>query len=422
MSAEHASVGYVMGRYPAISHTFILREVQALREAGTHVSTFSIWRTDPEKLLSEADRAEAARTYTVLPRSAVSLVGIHARAFARGPRSYLATLGRALRLSPGGLRGHLWQFFYFVEAVVVREEARRGGARHLHAHFSGNSSQAAMLAAHLERKAGWTWSVTLHGPVEFFDIERSRLREQVASASRVIAISDFARSQILSLLPEDRWDKVSVVHCGVDPDDFPPREGGASDDGAVKVLSVGRLVPVKGQAVLLEAIALLHTRGVAVEATLIGEGPRKKHLESMARRLGIADNVRFAGAVGQDEIRAHYTDSDIFCLSSFAEGLPVVLMEAMATGVPVVATRVMGVPELVRDGVNGLLVPPARPDALADALGRLAVDRALRDELSGRGRETVLAEFDVRDSAVALQRLFDGGRQGYLRQTRISSS
>lgn len=140
-----------------------------------------------------------------------------------------------------------------------------------------------------------------------------------------------------------------------------------------------------------------------VRLTLVGDGPRRDELEALAGRLGVADRVRFTGSIGHDDILPMFRSADVFCLPSFSEGVPVVLMEAMAHSVPVVTTRIMGIPELVEDGLSGLLVAPGRVDVLVEALIRLVRDADLRQQLGARGRDKVLAEFDVNDSARQLR-------------------
>ena len=307
----------------------------------------------------------------------------------------------------------LWQLFYFLEAIVVWSHCRRRGVRHLHAHLLNQASDAAMIASRYGNARGggpaWTWSFTMHGPNEFYDVSRYRLAAKAGDADAVICISDFARSQVMGFTPEARWPRLRVVHCGLDPTEFdpdqapPPVPVGA---GPLRILYVGRLVPFKGQAILLEALAALRAGGVEARLTMIGAGPSRRGLEARARELGLEAAVEFTGAVGQDEIRAHYAAADVFCLPSFAEGVPVVLMEAMAMRVPVVTSRIMGITELVEDGEDGLLVRPGRADELAAALRRLALDPELRRRLGRRGRERVVAEFDVRESGRELASIF----------------
>jgi len=413
---EGVVVAYVVGRYPAVSHAFVQREVLALRAAGARVETVSIHRARPEDALSAADRAEAKGTYALLPVRLSALLAAHLSALA-SPAAYLSTLVNALRSGPVGIKGRIWQLFYFVEAIMLWRHCRRRGVRHLHAHHLNQASDAAMLAARYANAAGavprWTWSFTMHGPNELYDVSRFRLAEKAASAASVVCISDFARSQVMGFAPEEVWPRLHVVHCGLDPTEFDGGEAAPAGD-AFRVLCVGRLVPFKGQALLIEAIASMRRSGVDARLTLIGDGPSRNDLERRAHELGLDDAVTVAGAVGQDEIRAHYAEASAFCLPSFAEGVPVVLMEAMAMRLPVVTTRVMGISELVDDGDSGILIRPGRIDELTAALGRLARDPQLRSRLGSRGREKVVAEFDVRDSGAQLAQLF--GRISYPRR------
>jgi glycosyltransferase involved in cell wall biosynthesis len=403
-------IAYVCNRYPAISNTFILREVQALRRRGAEVETITVRRPAREHILSAADRAEDAATSAILPLAPLAMLRAHAQALLRRPHRYLATLALAWRLRRPGLRGALWQLFYFAESVQIWDVCRRRGVCHLHAHFTHVASDDALLAARL---GGWTWSFTTHGGLEFFDLSRTLLAEKARRADVVVCVSDFGRSQVMAHVEEEHWNKLHVVRCGIEPALFTDRDaaalgGEAEADGArpLRVLSVARLVPLKGHAVLLDALAQLARDGVEVELTLVGDGPARASLEQRAERLGIAARVAFAGAVGQDEIATWYARADAFCLPSFAEGLPVVLMEAMAMGLAVVASRITGVPELVEDGTSGLLVTPGRADELSAALRRLAEQPALRARLGEHGRAAVLERHDVDREAATLAGIF----------------
>lgn len=402
-------VGYLLSHYPAVSHTFVVREIHALRRLGVEVETFSIHRTPPEQLLAEADREEAARTYAVLPARAVDLLTSHLVAFARAPKSYVATLALAVRRANPGLRGRLWGLFYFAEAMPVWRAATRRKVRHLHAVFGDVASDVALLVNHYARDR-FTWSMAIHGPDEFYDVGRANLADKMAAARFVVAISDFGRSQLMAVADEARWGDIHVVRCGLDPNAFSaeelaeqPRTVGRNSS---HIVCVGRLIHIKGQAFLIEAVAELRNRGLDARLTLVGAGPKRADLERLVNHLGIHDRVVFTGAVGQDEIQSIYRSADVFCLPSLAEGLPVVFMEAMALRIPVVASRIMGVPELVEHDRTGLLVTPARLDLLADALARLLRDPTLRERLASEGRKKVLAEFDVNSSAAELREIF----------------
>jgi len=401
-------IAYLCSRYPAVSHAFVQREVLALRRRGVDVRTFTIRRAEPSELLSRTDREEYATTVAVLPARWSVLVTSHLAAFVASPRAYLGTLLRALGHAPPGLRGRVWQLFYFAEAIQVWRECEKQGVSHLHAHFANVGSDVALLAARFGALAGRgprTWSFTMHGSAEFYDVTMHRLAEKVAASDFVACISDFCRSQLMGIAAAEHWQKLHVVHCGVDTEEFAPLSRDSTTAG-LSVLSVGRLVDRKGYAVLLHAARRLRDAGIDVRAIVVGDGPERDRLRALAEELGIATAVEFAGAVGQDEIRRFYERADVFCTPGFAEGVPVVLMEAMAMGLPVVATRVMGVPELVEDGVSGKLVSPGRADLLAEAIGELAAGPAERRRLGEAGRLKVIADFDIDRSALQLQRLF----------------
>ncbi len=408
--AAAVKIAYLCSEYPAISHTFVLREVDALRRLGAEIATFSIRRTHSDHLLTHADRVAAESTFAILPPRWSRLLGAHLRLAVTAPLTYLATLALALRLAAPGLRGGLWQFFYFVEAVVLWSECRRRDIRHIHVHLANAGTDIAMLAAHIgsaiEPARPWSWSFTIHGPDEFFDVRHFRLAEKLRHARFVVCISDFARSQLMALCDPELWDKLHVIHVGIPIQQFTPSGDRASVRADPMILYIGRLVPQKGQAVLLEALALLAQRGQIVDVTVAGEGRWRPVLERLAEQLGVASRVSFTGAVGQDEIRALYESATIFCLPSFAEGVPGVLMEAMAMTRPVVATRITGIPELIEDGNTGLLVTPGRPDELAEALERLLTDAELRHELGARAREKVLSDFNGQRTAEQLYALF----------------
>jgi glycosyltransferase involved in cell wall biosynthesis len=403
-------VAYLTGRYPATSHTFIAREVAALRERGVDVQTFSIWASHLEDLPSQDDRDEAQRTRAILPLRPGRTIRAHWRAVSSAPRAYLQAIARAVRLGRPGLRGRVLGGLWFVEAIVLWHELAHLGIRHVHVHLNGTAPSVALVLTGFANAAernpqGWSWSMTVHGPSEFYDVHGERLADKVRSARVVICISDFARSQVMAHVDEAQWSKLHVIHCGVDPESFTAERD--RDTDGLELLCAARLTQTKGHVVLFQAVEELGRRGVEVRVTIVGEGPKRGTLEQLARELGVEPQIRFEGAVARESIHEYYRRADVFCLPSFAEGVPVVLMEAMAMELPVVATDVMGVRELVDDGVNGLLVRPSRPDLLADAIERLVKDADLRRRLGAAGRETVEREFDTRRSAEQIHHLFD---------------
>jgi glycosyltransferase involved in cell wall biosynthesis len=252
-----------------------------------------------------------------------------------------------------------------------------------------------------------SWSLAVHGSAEFYDVTKYALTAKLEDARFAVAISDFGRSQLMRLSNSERWPHIHVVRCGVDPRACVPDHERSSSAIAAEILFVGRLLHGKGLSILFDAIVDLRRRALDVTASVVGDGPARAKAQAAVRRLGLTEHVRFLGSVGQDELRAHYARADIFCLPSFAEGIPVVAMEAMAMELPVVSTRIMGIPELVEHGVHGLLVPPGRLDALIDAIERLVRAPDERRSMGQAGREKVCDDYDVARSAVRMRSVLE---------------
>ncbi len=396
-------VAYLTSYYPAVSHTFIRREVNALREIGVAVHTFGIQPVEAPDVLAPIDQAEIATTKYILSRSKVSLALLLARAFGAHPQVVLAVAVAAFR-SVRGVRRRVWQLFYVAEATILQRWMAKANIKHVHAHFANAPTDVARWTAAVGNgvSEGWTWSFTMHGPTELYAVEEHGLGAKLANADAVACISDFCRSQMMMFSEPSHWNKFKVVHCGITPSAFPIARG--SSDGVFTIVCVGRLVPEKGQAVLLAAAERLRSRGVVVRLVFVGSGKSQEWLESETARTGI--NAVFLGAIGQDEVTAVLLTADAMALASFAEGVPVVLMEAMACGLPVVATRIAGIQELVDDGVSGFVVAPGRDDLLADALGKLVRDPDNARAMGRAGRAKVSREFDVNDAAAALAQMF----------------
>lgn len=398
-------IAYLVGYYPAVSHTFITREVDGLRARGLDVQTFSLRDPPAATLLTDADRREAAATFVIQRAGVRRIAGAQFRALRAAPWRFLRSLAWALGRSPGGARNGLWQLFYLAEATVLREELARRGIGHVHVHFANAASAVAMLAARLGGGDGPSWSFTMHGPTELDDVTRYDLAEKVRRARFVACIGDFCRSQLMKLVTREHWDRLAVIRLGVDPARFVPTDR-RGRSGPVEVLCTGRLVPDKGQAVLIEAVARLRAQSAEVRLTLAGDGPDRPGLEALARCRGLGDSVTFAGAVDQERLRGLYAAADVFCLASFAEGIPVVLMEAMACALPVVATPVAGIPELIADGRTGRLVAPGRVGAFAAALSELCADAEMRQALGAAGRREVEQRWDLERSVAELHACF----------------
>ncbi len=398
----HKPIAYLTGEYPKVSHTFILREVQALRAAGHEVHTFTARRAHPKDVVGDDQQAEQARTMSLVEtarRAPGRVLAAHARALLRDPRGWFSTLALAWRTRPAGGKALLWQLFYFIEAGLLADELKRKGVVHLHNHFANSSCSVAMLTSAL---SGIPYSFTLHGPAIFFEPMHWRLDEKIARARFVACISHFSRSQAMLFSDQAHWSKLRIVHCGVTPDHYgtKPRESYGK-----RVVFVGRLAAVKGVPLLLDAFAALREKHPDAHLTIVGDGPDRAALETRAQDM--RDAVTFLGYQPQDAVAGILEEADMLVLASFAEGVPVVLMEAMASRIPVIASQVAGVGELVKDGENGFLVSPGDVITLTDRLDRLLSDPALCADMGRAGRSQVEADFDLHREANWLGQLFD---------------
>jgi glycosyltransferase involved in cell wall biosynthesis len=381
-------LAYLVSQHPALSHAFIDREIAALRARGADITTFSVRRPGPTDLLG-ADKQQAAATTTVLrDRRWGVWARAHVSLLVRHPWAYVTTLAGALRSGPPGPRAHVWQGFYWLQAVVLLHHLRSRGLRHVHVHFANNGADIARRAAVIARATGGTltWSLTVHGPLEFLDPVGLDVPAKATDASFVSCITDWCRRGLQALAPDA---STILVHMGADLDRFPAvaREHPA---GSLRVLFVGRLVPEKGVADLIDAARSLRD----VDLVIAGAGPLRDRLERRA-----AGTARFVGGLAQSELVRWYDWADVLCLPSYHEGLPVVLMEALATGLPVVTTAVAGIPELVTDDETGLVVEPGDIEGIAAALEKLR-DPTLRERLGAAGRRRVVSDFDA-STAVA---------------------
>jgi glycosyltransferase involved in cell wall biosynthesis len=398
--AGAAHVAYLVNQYPHVSHSFIRREIVGVESHGLPVRRFSIRRTSQE-LVDPADQAEQARTEVLLASAARLAFALLMVACTR-PLRWLRALRRAARMGRRSHGGFLRHFFYLAEACLLARCLRQSRARHLHAHFGTNSATVALLTHTL---GGPPYSFTIHGPEEFDRPDNLSLREKIESAAFVAAVSEYGRGQIFRWCDHRHWGKVQVVRCGVDSSFL--SEGPQPVPQTNRLVCVGRLCEQKGQLRLLEALGQLKATGVPFDMVLAGDGPMRPDVEREIGRLGLDAQVRVTGWVSNNAVRKHILDARALVLPSFAEGLPVVLMEALALGRPVVSTYVAGIPELVENGVNGWLVPAGSVEALAAALREvLAAPEARLTEMGRAGAARVAAMHDAGREAGRLARLF----------------
>jgi glycosyltransferase involved in cell wall biosynthesis len=375
------------------------------------VITCSIRKPSEAEFKGQEERRARAETFYVksAAKNPVRLMAAHGRAILRSPATWARTLALAIGMRSPGLKSLIWQLFYFLEAGVLADHLRRNRVRHLHNHFGNSSCSVAVLAAEL---AGIPFSFTEHGPAIFFEVNLWSLPEKIARAAFVVAITHFCRSQLMLFSDPAHWGKITIVHCGVDPAAYRRDPGGTGK----RVAFVGRLDPVKGALLMVEAMAIVLKAHPDATLALAGDGPARAGAEARARALGIESALHFAGFMSQGQVADLLATSDMLALPSFAEGLPVVYMEALASRIPVVASRVAGVQELVEDGVTGYTVPPGDVTTLANRIIRLMDDPATARAMGEAGRKAVVDGFDIRAEGARLAEIFtNGGPGGRLR-------
>jgi colanic acid/amylovoran biosynthesis glycosyltransferase len=399
------SIAYLVSRYPTLSMIFVLREVLALRALGFRIETASINPPDrPPTELTSLEREEAARTYCVKCHGVAGAASAHAQTLLGNFSGYFRGLTLAFRLAGLDLGRLFLNLAYFTEGLMVGQWMRRNGQHHLHVHLASQAASVGLFTRCVFRVG---YSLTVHGPDEFYDVRGQYLAQKIAAASFVVCISSYTRSQLMKLSPYPEWGKFHLARLGVDSSVFAPSEWNPSSD-CFEILCVGRLTPAKGQHLLIESVHRLTVDGRRMRLRLVGSGPDEPSLRAQTAGLAHPECVVFEGAVNQDRIRSLYAAAHVFCLASFAEGLPVVLMEAMAMGIACVSTEIAGIPELIRNEVDGLLVPAGDTGALAAALARLMNDDALCKRLALSGRARILEHYDLARNATALAEIFTG--------------
>lgn len=378
-------IAYLINQYPKVSHSFIRTEILALEQHGVAVERIAMRGWDMP-VADPLDEVERERTRYVLRDGALPLVGATLATALSRPGRFLAALGMAWRLSRGGERGLVYHLIYLAEACLTLRWLSAANVAHVHAHFGSNAAAVALLIRTL---GGPSYSFTVHGPEEFDKPLQWKLRDKIAGAAFVVAITDFCRSQLFRWSNIEDWPKIRIVHCAIDPR-F--ETGGTTPAPANDtIVCVGRLCEQKGQLLLVQAVAAVAQRGLTVRLILAGDGEMRGDIERAIGAEGLNDRVTITGWVSGDGVRAALESARALVLPSFAEGLPVAIMEAMACRRPVLTTYIAGIPELIRDGVEGSLVPAGDVVGLADAIEHLlAKDAGELAQIGDRARERVL--------------------------------
>lgn len=386
-------IAYLVSDYDAPSHTFVRREAAALQILGADIVAFSI----------RPSSNPGGHVASVLGRSPWAYLSVLIASAVKQPQRFFSTWYLAVRHRPPGLRAILWAQFHFVEALALARLLSQAGASHLHVHFANSGATVAMLAAFFLRLP---WSLTLHGISETDFPAGLLLPDKIARAKFVACASYFMQAQAMRMVPPDQWHKFQIVRCGVDSHRLGEMTSDLAHSSLPKLICVGRLSPEKGHLGLLEVISRLRARGIDCLLNLVGDGPLRPAIEDVVERMGLGDRVSLAGFLTEDETLAAIASSDILVLPSFMEGLPVVLIEALAMGKPVVASRIAGIPELVEHGRSGLLFTPSDLLNLEEVLARILVDRTDWVTLGLAGKARVRREFDTLQIAKTLLNIF----------------
>lgn len=360
---EPIRVAYVTSVYPRATDTFIRTEVTQLRRLGLDVRPFSVRKPTAKHFVNSEIRDEANRTGYLLDGGMLRLLTATCWQAITRPARFMRVVLLAWRTGMTGLAARVRQVAYVMEACVLADAMVRQRIKHLHNHIGENSATVAMLAAAM---AGVPYSMTIHGPGIFFHPVQWALGQKIARSAFTVCITEFCKSQCMIFAPPSSWDRLKVVRCGIDERFLDAAQMPAPTEP--RLVCVGRLCPEKGQVLLVQAAARLKEQGIGVYLTLVGDGEMRGEIEATAAQLGIADRVEITGWLNSEQVRERIQQARALVCASFAEGLPIVIMEALALGRPVIATRIAGIPELVENEVNGWLIPPSSIDALVDAM------------------------------------------------------
>ncbi|WGV27795.1 glycosyltransferase family 4 protein [Halotia branconii] len=399
-------IAYLVNQYPKVSHSFIRREIAAIEDSGLSVSRFSI-RSCESELVDPEDKLELQKTQIVLGVGVLGLLFNLLRVAINSPILWLRGLFLALKIGKASNRGVFYHLIYLAEACILLNWLRKSDITHLHAHFGTNSTTVAMLCQAI---GGPPYSFTVHGPEEFDQPISLSLTEKINRAAFVVTISDFSRGQLYRWCNHQQWKKIHVVRCGVD--NYFLNSPTTAITSEPNLVCVGRLCEQKGQLLLLEAVKQLASEGLQCNLTLVGDGSLRPEIEALIAEYRLEQHIKITGWASGAEVQKYIMNSRAFILASFAEGLPVVIMEALALERPVVSTYIAGIPELVKPGVNGWLVPSGSVTALAEAIHQVLQFSPDKLEQMGKaGHDSVKQMHDVVQEASKLINLFRDGQK-----------
>ena len=402
---QGGAVGYIIGTYPLLTTTFIDREIELLRRHGLALTVTALRR--PHGPLSPAQRDMVGAVRYVLPVGVLALLRSHVSFMVGRPLVYWGTLGRLVTRPHRTLRSRFKTVLHFGEGVHVAHLLRSGDHGHLHAHFVDRATTVALVAGRL---LGLPYSATAHANDIY--VEPVLLPEKLARARFVVTCTQYNADHLAAVAGDRAQGETLCIHHGLDLDRYEPRAEAARDARPV-ILAVGQLKEKKGFTQLIDACAALCDRGYDITCRIVGAGPLRAALEARIRELSLTGTVVLCGALDHDGVVEQYRAASIFALPCITgsdgdrDGIPNVILEAMAMQLPVVSTRHSGIPEAVIDGETGVLVAPGDSAALATAIGRLLDDPGAGRAMGRQGRLAVAANFDVAANVELLMQRFN---------------
>jgi colanic acid/amylovoran biosynthesis glycosyltransferase len=396
-------IAYLVSQYPAVSHTFVQREIGGLRAQNFEILTASI--NEPDRSIHQmlaCEQDESRRTYYVKREGPLKAILAVVKTLFTHPLGFLQGIFSSITLAKWNIKSLFYNFFYFIEAALIGFWMQKHRITHLHVHFANPASTVALLASKI---FPLTFSITVHGPDEFYDVTLNHLKEKVKASTFIYCISHYTCSQLMRISDPIDWNKIEISRLGVDTSCYSPKPFNPNPS-PLQLLSVARLTLNKGQPILLEALSLVLKQGRQAHLTLVGNGPERDRLAQLVEHLGLSAHVIFKGALNSEETLNCYNHADIFILTSFAEGLPVVLMEAMSMEISCIATAINGIPELIINDLNGLLVAASDVEGTAEAMVKLIDNAPLRERLGKNGRLTIMKHYDLAANTLSLAKQF----------------
>lgn len=400
----NVKITYLINQYPKVSHSFIRREIIALEEQGITIHRVAIRGWDAD-IADKLDEVERSKTSYLLLGGVKSILISGFRAFIKKPFLFISALKKVFLFSSGSEKNFFYHLIYLLEACKLVELCKQQNSNHIHAHFGTNSSELAYFAHAL---GGIDFSFTVHGPEEFDKPVTLHLSEKLTRAKFVAAISNFTRSQLFRWVEYKDWNKIHVVHCGLDRSFFAETESNIAVSTEYRnLLCIGRLCEQKGQLLLVEAIKRVIEKGINVHLTLAGDGEMRTEVEALIKRYNLNDFVMITGWISSDEVKVLLHKADAMVLPSFAEGLPVAIMEAMACRTPVLSTYIAGIPELVQNSVNGWLFPAGSIDQIVTTIEEfMSTSEEQLEAICESAYRSVLEHHSIDTEAAKLVNLF----------------